>query len=141
MKNAVRNLVIAIFITDVGLAIAGYMFISSLPDLCSDKIISENLSPDRKVKAVIFSRDCGATTGFITHLAIVPIHESTKSATSVFVADTNRGMAKAGPGGGPEFLVKWESDSSLLVAYSSKARVAEQKLKFRGVTVKYEERE
>lgn len=40
-------------------------------DICGNKIIQEIPSPNRKLKAVIFTRDCGATTGFSTQISLL----------------------------------------------------------------------
>ena len=38
---------------------------------CSNAIWSEYISPDRTMKAVVFERNCGATSGFSTHLSLI----------------------------------------------------------------------
>lgn len=40
-------------------------------NMCGNEIYSEELSPDREHKVVIFQRDCGATTGFSTQISII----------------------------------------------------------------------
>lgn len=48
-----------------------FLFYVSGGDLCSNVIHAELPSPDNKYKAVIFQRDCGATSGFSTQISIV----------------------------------------------------------------------
>lgn len=43
--------------------------------LCRNTVVSERLSPDGRVKAVVFYRDCGATTPFTTEISVVPAGE------------------------------------------------------------------
>lgn len=40
-------------------------------DMCANEIIEEIPSPNKGFKAVIFTRDCGATTGYSTQLSII----------------------------------------------------------------------
>lgn len=44
--------------------------------LCANEITQTIASPDGKVKAVIFTRDCGATTGFSTQVFVLPAGNS-----------------------------------------------------------------
>ena len=44
--------------------------------MCGNDIYSETLSPDGELKAVIFQRDCGATTGFSTQVSILDTDET-----------------------------------------------------------------
>lgn len=37
---------------------------------CSDDILSEAISPNEKRVAATFVRNCGATTGYVTHVAV-----------------------------------------------------------------------
>jgi hypothetical protein len=40
-------------------------------DLCGNRVIETALAPDGKTKALVFERDCGATTDFSTHVSIL----------------------------------------------------------------------
>lgn len=40
-------------------------------DLCGNAVVSETFSPDKKMKVVVFRRDCGATTGYSTNVSII----------------------------------------------------------------------
>ena len=39
--------------------------------LCGNDVIEEVVSPNGKTKALVFQRDCGATTGFSTQISIL----------------------------------------------------------------------
>jgi len=62
------NILLVIFIV-------GYLLIFALSQifagLCGNEVISETYSPNKKLKAVVFRRDCGATTGYSTHVSIL----------------------------------------------------------------------
>ena len=47
-----------------------------LPDMCGNYSFSEHPSPDGSLKAVIFQRDCGATTGFSTQISMLSTNEA-----------------------------------------------------------------
>jgi len=44
-------------------------------DMCGNEIHKEYLSPNGSLKAVVFQRDCGATTGFSTQISILNANE------------------------------------------------------------------
>lgn len=53
------------------LLLAYYCIDSFLSDMCGNKVVSETVSPDGQLKAVVFTRDCGATTEYSTQLSIL----------------------------------------------------------------------
>jgi hypothetical protein len=93
-------------------------------DGCANEPIAEFASPDGKTKAIVFQRDCGATTGFSTQISLLPTGSTLKNESgNLFVSDTNHGTAPSGPGGGPEVRVSWRSATELVVAYHPHAKV------------------
>ena len=62
----------------VALASAGFfwLFMSATENMCGNEIFKEVNSPSSEFKAVIFQRDCGATTGFNTQVSVIPITET-----------------------------------------------------------------
>lgn len=63
----------------LAVCIGGAIFLSAGfngADMCGNDIKQSMLSPDGKLKAVIFSRDCGATTGYTTAVAILDKKET-----------------------------------------------------------------
>jgi hypothetical protein len=108
------------------------LIVSWLPDPCGETVLTEVISPNQMMKAVIYERDCGATTDFATHASIINKDASLKkSDRSIFAADTDHGSAPNGPGGGPEVRARWLTDTRLEIQYSWMARVilAETKVK------------
>lgn len=103
-------------------AVAGTAFLFASG--CSNEVLAQVVSPDAKMKAVIFQRDCGATTGFSTQVSIVQNpSELSNEGGNAFVADTNHGAAPDGPGGGPEVRVRWQSSTELVISHHPAARV------------------
>ncbi len=117
-------------------------------DMCAETVISEIASPNKKLKAVIFQIDCGATTGFNSHVVIMASNSSLSKESqsqglfgaprSLFAADTNHSRAPAGKGGGPEVRLSWISDTKLEIQYHKFARVIRSNLLSKGVDISYQ---
>ena len=62
----------------IAIALAGFLwiFMCATENMCGNEIFKEVSSPDFEFKAVIFQRDCGATTGFSTQVSVIPITET-----------------------------------------------------------------
>ena len=116
----------------VMLAAAYALFVSRFADgMCGNEVLTEVLSPDSQKRAVVFQRDCGATTGFSTQASVLRIGKSLPNdGGNIFIADTNHGAVPYGPGGGPYVAVFWEGTDELVVRYRAGSRIfkAEQSL-------------
>jgi len=100
------------------------VYISGCDSMCANDVLQEIPSPDNKLKAVVFQRDCGATTGFSTQMAIIKADEKLQNQrANVFSADTDHGKAPSGPGGGPKIEIVWKGPRQLQVIHSQKARI------------------
>src|SRR4051794_31466461 len=85
--------------------------------LCGNEEVTRVLSPGGTVEAVVFGRDCGATTDFTTQISIVPKGGSVQSgAGNAFVGDSNHGEAPRAKWGGPPVDVKWIADRHLVIS-------------------------
>lgn len=116
-------------------------FMNSLPDMCSTTVFEQIASPNGKLKAVLFQVDCGATSDFNSHVAIVDSGFDASKPDSLpksfFVADTDHGRARTGVTRGPEVRLNWSSDKRLEVHYHQFARVIRSEEKARGVEIRY----
>jgi len=124
----------------VCLALLSHALNNFAKDMCGTFIVQQIPSPNKKIKAVLFQFDCGATTGFNSHVAIVPINEDiTKNsdAPSFFGADTRNGSAPAGEGGGPEVRIIWQSDTELQIQHHRLARISKAETSTNGVAINY----
>lgn len=109
--------------------------------LCNNDIITEMPSPSGTRKAVVFQRDCGATTGFSTQVSVLPAREELPpDGGNVFVADDDHGQAPSGPGGGPAVEVVWLREERLLIRHHPLARVFRSEPSVGNVVVEYEQR-
>ena len=92
--------------------------------MCANDEIQTIASPDGTLKAVVFSRGCGATTGSSTQVSVLSANASLPNrGGNVFVADTGSGAAPSGPGGGPPLRVVWNGPHALTIQHPPKARV------------------
>ena len=58
---------------------------------CRNSVVSETPSPGAELKAVVFTRDCGATTGSRTHVSVLPYRAalSPRDEGSVFIMESD----------------------------------------------------
>jgi hypothetical protein len=93
---------------------------------CLNEIREEVISPDGKNKVVLFSRNCGATTGFNTQASILKQGEQLPDdGGNAFIID--QGVAK----------VSWKNNKSILVVSEHNARNFKQEVSVRGITFEY----
>ena len=97
--------------------------------LCGNKILSEAISPDDTRKAVVFWRDCGATTAYSTQISIIPAHDALPNAAgNIFIADDQPAT------------VLWTSRNVLVITHSAHSHVRKAERSFRDFTVTYTQR-
>lgn len=92
-------------------------------DTCGTEVLTRLDAPDKSAAAVLFQRDCGASTGFSTQIAIIVGNQKISDANTIFVVDTNGGKAPGAAWGGPWASAEWASPKQLSVAYDGSARV------------------
>lgn len=103
----------------VAMAAFYFLIANVFEGLCGNEQIAAVSSPDTQYKAVVFSRDCGATTGYATHVAVMHAKDSLSKDTvgNVFVVD----------GGGPaepdHVRVNWAAPRNLEVTFYDGPRV------------------
>lgn len=115
-----------------------YAFVSVADGMCGNTVLSQHISPDGRLRVVVFERNCGATTGFSTQISMLKGSEPLENeAGNVFVGDTDHGAAPAGPGGGPRVDVRWTSGRSLELKHHPLTRVFRAAQSVKGVSVKY----
>ena len=111
-------------------------------DMCATKVIDQVASPNGKLKAVLFQIDCGATTDFNSHVAIVPsnvdISQKDSLPKSFFVADTNHGRAPVGNSEGPEVRLHWHAEDRLELRHHNLIRLVRADVQSVGVTIDYQ---
>lgn len=86
-----------------------FLLIALGPDLCANQIYQEVYSADRTLKAVVFQRDCGATTGFSTQVSVLPAGETLGNdvAGNLYIANGRPVDSR--------LLLQWSSQRSMLI--------------------------
>ena len=114
-------------------------FVTADGPMCENSILSEALAPGQELKAVVFSRSCGATTGFSTQVSVLSAHDALPDAGgNAFVADADHGLAPVGSHGGPRVRLRWEDDGQLVIAHHPLARVLKGPDHAAGVAIRHD---
>lgn len=117
------------------LVLVAAIALSGCSPVCRDAPHQSITSLDGDERAILFSRDCGATTSYTTQVSIVPPDEGISGKGNVFIADEG---AKAAAWGGPWAEVKWLGAKHLLVSYDASARVFAKNERVGDVQVSYQ---
>jgi len=105
---------------------------------CSNQTIRTVISPDKATKAILFERDCGATTDFTSQLSIFKMGATISGeGGNAFVADTNHGKTKDTDWHGPSLEIRWLDSHHLEVLYDSHARVFKKESSVGDVSIDY----
>ena len=93
---------------------------------CENEPSSEIVSPNGSKKIVLFSRNCGATTGFNLQGSILNRNEELPNEKgTAFIADEN--TAK----------IVWQDDNKLVVTFGPGVEVFKRETSCRGVSIEY----
>jgi hypothetical protein len=101
-------------------------------------VVARVEAPGGAHRAVLFQRDCGATTGFSTQLSVLRAGEEPTESGNAFIADDGDGSVRAGPWGGPWAEARWLSPRLLLIRYPAGARLFARANEVAGVRISYE---
>ena len=107
-------------------------------DACQNTIASRSISPNGARAAVLFQRDCGATTSFSTQISVLRPDEEPSDGGNAFVADDDHGAARVGSWEGPWAETKWLAPDHLLIRYAAKSRPFKRSNDIAGVKITYQ---
>ena len=94
------------------------MYVSSC-GLCANRVIFQVVSPNRSIKAVVFERDCGATTGPNIQVSVIPADSLLPDDKgNVFIEDHNRPLSTSQP-----IKISWKSDADLQITFNQNDNV------------------
>ena len=116
---------------------AGLIALSGCSDGCANNIVASAEAPDGLHTAVIFQRDCGATSGFSTQVSLVGPGGEPSGVGNTFRADDYHGEAATGDWGGPWVELRWLAPDHLLIGYAAKSRLFKDEDKVSGVKISY----
>jgi hypothetical protein len=103
---------------------------SMITENCSNWIVSEIPSPDGKIKAVIFQRDCGIDTAVSTHVSLLPFSETLRNRKgNLFIAEGN--ARRVG------LSVVWKGPVAIDLCYKTRREILRKASRLMGVTVTY----
>lgn len=96
-------------------------------------------SPDHKNKAILFERNCGATTGFSTQISIKKFKKKLKNTEkgNIFIADDDHGKAPPGITGGSPVKIIWINNDSIQIEYHPKTRIFKNIAKYKSIKIGY----
>lgn len=106
------------------------------PDGCANTIVVTEPSPDGIHKAILFERNCGATTGFSSQVSILESSDELPDDEGGNVLIISGGMTAAS-WGGPFVKIAWNSADKLHVTYDDAAQVHLRSKQVEGVVVTF----
>ena len=111
----------------------GFLVLLYLYSPCANEVMQEAVAPDGTRRAVVFQRDCGATTWFSTQVAIVwGANELPDEPGNVFIADNHPETTQT--------EVRWLNSATLKVSTKALEGAHKAERYVRGVSVRYESR-
>jgi hypothetical protein len=122
----------------VVLALGFYWLMSSFDDLCGNTIVATEVSPDHRLKAVLFERNCGATTGFSSQVSILPAdRDLPNEGGNVFAANEAKG-GEPTAWGGPFVALRWRDATTLALRHDAYADIRFSASRLDGVAILFE---
>ena len=133
-----KLLYVLLIITIIG---AVYMYIVwGLDDMCENEIVEELQAPNKKFKAVIFIRDCGATTGYSTQVSILESSDQLGNHPgNTFILSDKIGNGLSFDKGGAKIKVMWSDDHSLKVYFDKETEFTRQIEELEEINIIYEQ--
>lgn len=106
-------------------------------DQCGNDPIRQLSNPGGDLKAVLFRRDCGATTRFSSQVSLLPRSEKLPDGPgNIFIAD----QEQDGPIGswqGPLVELDWLNNQTLEIRYNHSARTFKKEQRLGDTVVRY----
>ncbi len=101
-----------------------FLVSKAFEDMCGNDIANVYPSPDGALKAVVFSRNCGATTGYSTQISVLPVSEQLPNKSgNIFTAKAHYKEVTYSKKGTIPIKGRWLSNTELQIAYPSQAEV------------------
>ena len=103
------------------------------PAFCSSTLLAEAPSPDGRLVAVVYLRNCGATTSYSTGIRLLGANEA---------LGDRRGNVVHGCSGLRQLGAAWEDEATLLVTYDGlEDCIRDGRARLWGVTIRYQQGE
>jgi hypothetical protein len=114
----------------------GLLLLAGCSPICRNDEVVRVQAPDGLHVAIMFQRDCGATTAFSTQISVVPARGQISGSGNAFVADG--GHAAVRDGASPWAEMRWLDKDHLLIRFAAGARIFEQAGEVSGVRIRYQ---
>jgi hypothetical protein len=131
-KNSLKLLFLIVFACFIGLVGIGFFALhETFSNMCGNEVYQEVLEPGNRFKAILFQRDCGATTGFSTQISLISVDDKLpNNHGNIFIAnghpkDTNIEM-------------HWLAPAKLLVRHTVGLSVKRKEKLYKGISISYE---
>lgn len=111
--------------------------VADLIGFCGNTDVREYPGPGR-YKAFVYTRDCGATTSWTTHVAVVR-HAARRPAGkgNAFIAGWRLNARPDGYAGGPPVRLGWRSGTRLVITYDERTRAPYMSGRVDDVVIEY----
>jgi hypothetical protein len=109
---------------------------SPFADMCGNNISKEINSPDKKLKAVIFIRDCGATTGFSSQLSIIDFSDKLENESGNVLIISDK---EYGENGNADLNAEWNGVNELIIYFNLKAITFKKETEIDDIKITYKQ--
>lgn len=135
MKRGTKRITVwtatIVFILAVAFGWLYHVVRSDLSGMCANKVLARVNAPDGRHKALVFRRDCGATTGFSTQVSVLGISEKlSNEAGNAFIAGRRPKE--------PRIEVHWIDASDLVIRNANRLHAFRKETRIRSITIHYE---
>jgi hypothetical protein len=104
---------------------------------CARTNLYKSFRAGRRKAAVLFERDCGATTAFTSQVSFVAAHDGATGSGHAFIADDDHGAAPSANWAGAPVSMRWTSPTHLIIGYDFRTRVFKREGQVDGVEISY----
>ena len=102
---------------------------------CENRVTDRSRALGGELKAVVFTRACGATTEISTQVSVITDDSSPRGVGNVLVLDSDSGRAPSDSVGRVAVTLAWRGVDTLIVRHDRRARVYKSERVVLGVTV------
>lgn len=97
------------------------------PDPCERTEVNRVAAPTGDRTAVVFVKNCGATSGYSTHVSLVGPGEAIGNANEIFSADGDDGAVPLGPDNALALRLTWPAADRLVIEFPAGTRTFTQR--------------
>ena len=129
MKIVLKIAISIIILFVIGIGAGFYAMSGFFDDMCGNYVFESATSPDSTFKAVLFQRDCGATTGFSTQVSLIATKDSLNNneGGNILIIDGHPSFTK--------ISIQWINEHQLAISNLGNAYTYKKETFFRGVNV------